>query len=139
MERIQPWDPRLDTGHPVIDAQHRELLEAIHALHTALRKGEGKEGLAKVLGFLRDYTSVHFREEEALMSRHAYPDQLRHTHSHSELVAQVDVLLDQLRAGTQVLSFTVIGFLKTWLTDHIRGEDFHLAEYLRRQNPDTQG
>lgn len=139
MQRIQPWDPRLDTGHPDIDAQHRELLEAIQALHTALRSGEGKEGLAKVLGFLREYTSVHFRQEEELMARSAYPEQLHHTQAHSDLVAQVDALLEQLEGGAQTLSITVIGFLKTWLTDHIRGEDFHLAEFLRRQNPDTQG
>lgn len=139
MPSIQPWDPRLDTGHPDIDAQHRELLEAIHALHGALRRGEGKEGLARVLGFLRDYTSVHFQQEEELMARSAYPDQLRHTQSHSDLVAQVDALLEELQAGAQTLSITVIGFLKTWLTDHIRGEDFHLAEFLRRQNSDTQG
>lgn len=126
------WDDRLKTGHGRIDGQHQELVEAVNRLHAAMKQGKGKDEVGPTLTFLRDYTMSHFKMEEELMDRHAYPGKDKHRQIHKDLVDQVADLVDRYQKGTATLTLPTMTFLEKWLTDHILGEDYRLAEHLRR-------
>jgi len=126
------WDKRLETGNAQIDEQHKALVDALNNLHAAMKQGKGKDEVAKILVFLRDYTVSHFKMEESLMDQSAYPAAPSHKRIHADLVAQVADLVDQFEKGTTALTLPVMKFLEDWLTKHIMGEDFRLAEFLRK-------
>jgi hemerythrin-like metal-binding protein len=125
------WDHRLETGHTTIDEQHKELVAAYNRLHGAMKQGKGREELGGILTFLGDYTVSHFRMEEDLMVRHAYPQAQRHRDIHADLVKQVVDLTNRFHGGAAI-TLPVMDFLEDWLTKHIQSEDKRLAEHLRK-------
>jgi len=127
------WDSRLATGHGKIDEQHQALIEAFNRLHTAMKAGKGKDEVGGILVFLKDYTVNHFAMEQELMAKHRYPGEARHKEIHTDLVKQVAELVQRFQDGTATLTLPVMNFLEDWLTKHIQGEDYRLAEYLRTQ------
>ena len=127
------WDKRLESGHPGIDEQHKALIETYNRLHGAMKQGKGKDEIGGILNFLKDYTVSHFKMEEDLMARHGYPMAARHKEIHADLLRQVGDLVQKYNAGTTTLTLPVMDFLESWLTTHIQGEDFRLAEYLKNK------
>lgn len=128
---LMTFDKRLEVGHPKIDQQHRTLVEAYNALHNAMKQGKGKEEVVRTLKFLTDYTVQHFAMEEGLMASNGYPQAPRHKELHKDLVTQASDLLKKVESGQAMVSIQVMSFLEGWLTEHIMGEDFRLAEFLR--------
>ena len=125
------WDQRLATGHSKIDEQHKALIEAFNNLHGAMKQGKGKEAIGTTLVFLKDYTVEHFAMEESLMKQHSYPMSQKHLDLHQDLVCKVADLVDKYQSGQTVMTMQVMDFLEGWLVEHIQGEDYRLAEYLR--------
>lgn len=130
---LMQWDPRLETGHPRIDEQHRALVESLNDLHRAMKEGRGKDEVGRILVFLRDYTVTHFRMEEQLMAQSGYPHAAVHLKIHADLVAQVGDLVNRFEKGNATLTLPVMKFLEDWLTNHIQGEDFRLVQYLHNR------
>lgn len=125
------WDKRLESGNPKIDEQHKSLVEAYNRLHSAMKQGKGREEVGKILVFLKDYTVSHFKMEEELMDRHAYPGASKHKTIHHDLVVQVADLVEKYQQGATALTIPVMNFLEDWLTKHIQSEDFQLANFLK--------
>jgi len=125
------WDARLQTGHAGIDDQHRELVDAINRLHTAMKQGKGKSELGAILNFLKDYTESHFQMEEDLMKRHIYPGAPKHKSVHHDLLVQVEDLAAKHLGGENILTLSVMDFLEDWLVQHIQGEDYRFALFLK--------
>jgi len=128
---IITWDARLETKHPKIDEQHKALIQAFNELHAAMKQGKGKDEVGRTLLFLKDYTVTHFKMEEDLMAKSAYPKAQRHQELHREFVKQAEALVDQFNKGTALITLPVMNFIEGWLIEHIQGEDFRLAEFLR--------
>jgi methyl-accepting chemotaxis protein len=128
-----PWDRSLETGHKVIDGQHRQLFAAINGLLDAFRNGKGKEELVKALNFLQDYTIKHFSDEEELQKQCGYPDYPNHHKLHEGLTAVVKELNRKL--SVQGISDELIREVHqnvgVWLVTHIKAQDTKLAAYIR--------
>ena len=125
------WDDRLQVGNQKIDEQHKALIEAFNRLHSAMKQGKGKEEIGNTLTFLKDYTVEHFGMEESLMKEHSYPKAAKHVDLHQDLVSKVADLSNKYNSGQAVMTMQVMDFLEGWLVEHIQGEDYRLAEYLR--------
>jgi hemerythrin-like metal-binding protein len=128
---IISWDARLETKHPKIDEQHKALIQAFNDLHVAMKQGKGKDEVGRTLTFLKDYTVTHFKMEEELMAQSAYPLAQRHQERHRDFVKKAEDLVDQFNNGTTLITLPVMTFIEGWLVEHIQGEDFRLAEFLR--------
>lgn len=124
------WDSRFAVGVATIDAQHRTLFDHVNALHDAMQAGHGKDEIGKTLAFLARYTVEHFHTEEELMRRTSYPGYLSHKAIHDDLTQQVKDLQAKLDRGSQMLSLSVMHFLRDWLSHHISEEDKKLAQHL---------
>jgi hemerythrin-like metal-binding protein len=125
------WRSTLEVGHDQIDREHRSLVEALNRLHAAMKMGKGKEEIESILIFLKDYTVSHFKTEEALMVKHAYPGAPVHMAAHADLVKQVSKLITDYRAGKALLTGAVFDFLEGWLVKHIMSEDKALGAFLQ--------
>ena len=127
------WDEKFSVGVPSIDAQHKKLISLTDRLHEAMKSGKGNDALAEVLDSLIDYTVTHFAYEEKLMSANAYPGYLAHKVIHDNLTAKAKSIRDSWREGKPMVTVDLMNFLKTWLTDHIHGEDKKYSTLLREK------
>jgi len=128
---LMNWSKDLEVNFPKVDDQHRSLVDIVNNLHDAMKLGKGRDEVGKVLHFLADYTTSHFKAEEELMTRHAYPEFSTHKQIHTELLKQVGDLVKQFDGGQAVLTLKVMSFLQEWLTKHIKVEDLKMASFLR--------
>ena len=58
------WQPSMETGAPVLDAQRRALVERADALLGALIGGQDRPSIEKALKDFGDYAVRHFSTEE---------------------------------------------------------------------------
>ncbi|MDR1429865.1 MAG: hemerythrin family protein [Spirochaetaceae bacterium] len=127
------WDSSLETGHEMIDKQHKQLVAALNNLLEACRNGTGKEELAKTLDFMTGYTIKHFADEEKLQKQYQYPDYLIHKQYHDDFKIVVGDLANQLleEGPTDELVSLVNTSIGEWLLNHIKGDDFRMAAYVK--------
>lgn len=121
------WDDKLKTNHPVIDTDHRKLVDLVNQLAEAMQTGKGKEISGKVLNELIKYTTSHFATEERLMSAHNYVKAPEHKAEHAKLVKEVLDFKAKFEAGSITLNSSLLNFLRDWLINHIMHSDKALA------------
>lgn len=126
------WNPKFGVGVDIIDTQHQALFDRVNTLFDAMQAGRGKDEIGQTLAFLARYTVEHFRTEEDLMQKSAYPGYKDHKDVHDELTQKVLELQGKLDKGSQMLSLPVMHFLRDWLSHHISEEDKKLAAHLNQ-------
>jgi hemerythrin len=127
------WDSSLETGHMLIDNQHKQLVSMVNKLLDACRSGQAAEEAATTMDFLTGYTIKHFADEEKLQKQYDYPDYLTHKRLHEEFKVSVGELTKRLiREGpTEDIIEEVRTSVGDWLVNHIKGDDFRLATYIK--------
>jgi hemerythrin-like metal-binding protein len=58
------WQPSMETGAPLLDAQHRALVERADALVATIESGSDRSVVERALRDFGDYSVRHFSEEE---------------------------------------------------------------------------
>ncbi len=125
-----PWSDSLLIGHPVIDADHKGLVQCVNDLHDAMRVGTGSASLGAILHSLAKYTEEHFSREEQIWQAGnplALPAQKR---AHAEFVREVRSLISRFESGKTNMSNEVLTFLSDWLKHHILRSDKDAASGL---------
>ena len=126
------------TGIELVDSEHRRLFEIIHdtndLIHAELLHDKYDE-IMRLLAELKDYTEIHFRDEEALMERIHYPELDAQKRAHTafvERLVEIDLSeLDDMDDNQQEYLIDLIQFLAGWLINHILGSDKKIGEYMR--------
>jgi hemerythrin len=129
------WDSSLETGHEKIDNQHKQLIAALNNIIEASRGGKGSEEIFKTLDFLTGYTIMHFSTEEKLQLQYGYPDYLVHKRYHDEFKVTVTELTKRLteEGPTEEMIGIVTTTIGNWLLNHIKGDDFRMAAFVKSQ------
>jgi hemerythrin-like metal-binding protein len=122
-----PWTPALETGHPVIDDDHKKLIASLNELDAALQKGAGKEQVVPLITFLNRYTREHFLREEAHMARVQCPAATANIKAHRDFVAKLDDWVTRLNTGPSLmLVLEVHRETSNWIRAHILSVDCKL-------------
>ena len=127
------WTDGLSVGHLRIDSQHKTLIGLINELHDAMKQGQAKTVMAKILKELIGYTSRHFSAEEKFMARHGYPHYLAHKAQHAAFINRTLRIQQGFETGNAPLSMDVMDFLKDWLSDHICVVDKQYSSFFEVQ------
>lgn len=129
------WSSDLETGHVLIDAQHKALFAAADNFANAFRNGKGGEEIEKTLHFLITYSDRHFRDEEELQKQHAFPDLPRHRRYHLDFQKSVQEFVDRFRTEgpTDALLNEIYTSVGDWLLHHIKSDDFVMATTIRER------
>jgi hemerythrin len=133
------WDTSLETGHAKIDNQHKQLIAALNGIIEASQQGKAKDEIFKTLDFLTGYTVMHFSTEEKLQVQYNYPDYPVHKRYHDEFKVTVGELIKKVqREGpTEEMIALVTGTIGDWLLNHIKGDDFRMAAYVKSREQVT--
>lgn len=128
---FMPWSPALELGVPMIDEQHRVLVDLINALHAAISDAAGtRSAIGDVLEGLLEYTHNHFIVEEVVFQKYGYPEAAKHLAEHSGFTGKMMDWLMRFEDGEDV-NQEVMGFLKDWLVHHICEEDRAYLPFMR--------
>ncbi|MDR2304484.1 MAG: hemerythrin family protein [Treponema sp.] len=130
------WDASLETGHEMIDEQHKQLFKAVNDLLRTCDQGKGIEELKKSLDFLTEYTIKHFFDEEKIQQKYNYPDFENHRQLHEKFKKDVrDLSVQMIMKGA---SPGLLGEVKSkigdWLVTHIKVQDLKLAAHLKARS-----
>jgi hemerythrin len=131
------WEPSYSYHVEVIDAQHRKLFDIVNHLmdlFEATCDGNTSE-LLPVLHELVEYVSVHFHQEEMIMSDADYPDLQSHYWEHRKFSNDVLGFLNDFREGNADLGINMLVFLLGWVRTHVTTSDVRCGEYLFK-NPE---
>jgi len=128
------WNSNLETGHPVIDAQHKELINTVNTLLNACHEGLATDKVSETLEFLAMYTKKHFSEEEALQRQSNYPDFVSHRNLHNSFMMAILDLSEELKVAgpTPAVVNNLIRNVGDWLITHIQRQDTKVAAHLKR-------
>ncbi|MGO9211287.1 MAG: bacteriohemerythrin [Terriglobales bacterium] len=124
------WDQSYSVSVKKLDEQHQKLFSLINSLHEAMRQGKGQEVVQDTVHELATYTVTHFRAEEELLRKAGYPGLVAHQSEHQRFVARVNQFVEDVKAGKLASSIAVLGFLKDWLTEHIKRTDGSYVAHL---------
>lgn len=131
MSEIQ-WTPMLRLGVESIDEQHKQLIDISNHLVAAVRAGKIEES-KKLFHSLREYTVVHFNDEEHYMQSIRYPGLDKHRAEHLSLKFDVKMFQDNLYRQSAIHGDEVVAFIKHWLIDHVVHTDLDIKKYLLQQ------
>ncbi len=113
------WGANWLTGHPIIDADHKVLVQYVNELNLAMMEGRGRNLVLQVLRNLVQYTRDHFAREEEIWRKGGLSTLPQHLKTHSDLVGKVEQFEKQLQAGTATLTTDLMSFLRDWLISHV--------------------
>lgn len=126
------WLPEYSVGIDEIDAQHQELVNILNRLFVAVSRLEGEQVIAGILDGLTAYTRTHFALEEQLLRQAKYIELDAHLAEHHKLLDKLNALSRKHLEEEKPIYFEMLSFLKTWLKEHIQGEDAKYSTALRK-------
>jgi diguanylate cyclase (GGDEF)-like protein/PAS domain S-box-containing protein/hemerythrin-like metal-binding protein len=128
------WREVYKCGNAVIDAQHRALFKDVNQLLSAvLGEREPQDVLALVQHFIADVLQ-HFQEEEAILTRAAYPGLAAHAELHRALIEQAGELSTRYGAGTLSLGELFAFLARDLVAHHMLVADREFFAYLASKN-----
>lgn len=129
------WTDDLATGTPDIDDQHKELIFQINNLIAALSEGRARHEVEKMIQFMNEYVSYHFKTEEKYMDKFGYPNTTAHKGQHEVFVKSFSRLKQRyLQQGVdQELISETNDLIADWFVNHIRYVDRALGMFLKRK------
>jgi hemerythrin len=129
------WDAtRFSVNVKRFDDDHRELVDLLNDLHSALKAGQTRDILAPLLGKLTDYARLHMSDEEVAMERYGYPELAAHKREHAEFAEHVANIRRTLDASQVADAIDLMDFLRAWLFNHILGTDRLYARFFAGKN-----
>lgn len=124
------WSNTLSVYVDEVDDDHRKLVDLFNLFMHALDDGGSPEYQEAVLEELISATAWHFRHEERLMIKYAYPDYAAHRQEHEELIAGAGELRQKFLAAGRQATEEDIEFLEHWLVAHIIATDIKMGDFL---------
>lgn len=131
------WSRKLEIGDPIVDSEHRYLIELINNFHQQFHTNHREQNLISVFNHLANYVRVHFENEEALMHAIEYPDLSEHRRIHEKLIQQVIALSEDFIDGEKNVTENLLEFLKQWALNHIAETDLKIRKYLSDERPSS--
>ena len=133
------WSSALETGHAVIDSQHKELINAVNSFLAECKQGQATDKIGAKLDYLASYTKKHFSEEETLQQKTGYPDYANHRQYHEHLIKVIEGLSAELKQSgpSPTLVNKVIRNVGEWLVSHIMQQDAKIVAHLKQTGIDA--
>ncbi|MCH5150054.1 MAG: hemerythrin family protein [Spirochaetales bacterium] len=137
------WDSKFDLGIPVIDNQHKKLVNLCNNLYEALMKNktEGdstwQSSFTATLKECVDYVKTHFHDEEVIMQAAGYANYASHKKSHEDFIYKILETTKEFDKATFTTALQFVRFLYDWILRHVAHEDKlyvkRVLEYYRER------
>jgi hemerythrin len=131
-KKLVEWDDRYSVGIPLIDDQHKELVNMTNTLYEACLAGDraARAYFLQAIHGTVDYVKYHFAAEEKILENVKYPHIIEHKRAHESFVKKIFVDVKSFEAGKKFVPNVFVRYLKDWILTHIAVEDKRYAEYI---------
>lgn len=120
---IPVFDDSFKTGIPLIDKEHKTLFDIIGKVHKTLQTElvhDKFDAIMDILDELKEYTSVHFADEENYMREIGYEGLARQEILHQHFIDKLNELdLNDVDENQETYLYDFLDFLQNWLINHI--------------------
>ncbi|PJA24119.1 MAG: hemerythrin [Alphaproteobacteria bacterium CG_4_10_14_0_2_um_filter_63_37] len=125
----------LSTGVDAIDHQHAELFDRVNKVFDLSGGMPHKEQLGDLIDFLGDYVVKHFKAEEELMKKSAYPGIAAHQELHRAFLGEFTKIKEEFEAKGPGLTLmrNTNKVVVEWLVKHVGIEDRRVGEHLQKK------
>lgn len=124
------WDDKYSVGIDEIDNDHREMIDIINKLDTAIIADRDNTEIRLIFSRLNDYIKVHFVREEELMKKYNYDDAIGHKNEHDKFIIDLAAIKMKMLQMNYTSGIGLYVLLRGWLITHIMGTDRDLGRYL---------
>lgn len=121
------WKSGYSIGHFQIDNEHKELISLANKVIRFSNAGEDIDRIRSALKALREYTIIHFRNEENYMERIGYKAIAQHKQRHADLIERLNKVITQNKSADDLVH-GLKRLMIAWVIEHIIHEDQRLAE-----------
>jgi len=132
------WNEQFETGHALIDTQHKMLIGYINRLEGMARitnpTREEVEFFFQLVEFIETYVNVHFSQEESCMERHQCPAYQENKTAHAHFVEFFRGFKQHFQAHgfrPDVVA-DLYNSCSTWIQQHILHVDVQLKPCLKQ-------
>jgi hemerythrin-like metal-binding protein len=117
------WEPSMETGAPLLDAQHRALVERADALVASIQSGGDRSSVERALRDFGDYSVRHFSDEEDCRLRGVCPALQWNGAARAELIKIVSGFREsyERRGASPALAEDLSCELSGWVGRYIPG------------------
>ena len=126
------WKSEYAIGHFQTDNEHKKLISLANKVIRFSKNGEDISRIREALKALRQYTIIHFRNEENYMQRIGYPGLKQHQECHEELIARMNEVVTE-NTTVNDLVHGLKRLMVVWVIEHIIHEDNKIKK--RSSNP----
>lgn len=120
---IPVFTDKFKTGIPIIDEEHKTLFDIIGKIYKAIEANlvhDKFDLILDILDELKEYTSVHFADEENYMKEIGYDGLAQQEILHEKFIETLnEVNLDDVDDNQEEYLYEVLNFLQNWLINHI--------------------
>ncbi|MDR3139217.1 MAG: bacteriohemerythrin [Treponema sp.] len=131
-EVLIEWEDRYSLGIPLIDEQHKKLVDMTNDLYRGCLQGDeaARDYFMKAVHGTVDYVKYHFAAEEKILEKIRYPGLAEHKREHEGFVKKVFEDVKSFEEGRKFVPNLFVRYLKDWILAHIAVEDKKYAEYI---------
>ncbi len=130
---IFPWNDNFTTGIAQIDEQHKRLVELLNVLVSHLAFQSDAPALNRIFDELKEYTIVHFSDEERIWHQYFNNDPWEEWHktAHQDFIAKVlEIKGKETEETMDEVIEEIVTFLTHWLALHIIESDKRMAKVV---------
>lgn len=127
---IIEWNDSLSVGIQRFDDDHKRLVKLISSVYCNFIDGVSTARSEEILNELVVYTHTHFRAEEHVMAKLAYPEVQKHKDEHKHFTDRVFHLKQLYDSGIRTIEKELLVFLNGWVSFHIMKADKELSKYI---------
>jgi hemerythrin len=126
------WIDNYSIGIPLIDSQHRRLIDVTNKLFKGCLGGddEARRFFLKTIHEAVDYVQYHFTTEEKIMARIDYPEYVSHKGQHQDFVRELVAEVQSFQAGKRFVPNMMVRYLRDWVLTHIAMTDKKMGLYI---------
>lgn len=125
------WNDSLVLNIPEIDEQHKQLIDIINELFSAMQQGKANEIIDKIIDRLVAYTQVHFKTEEKYFDKFSFKNSAKHRLEHLDFIKKVNEFKLGLKSNKIITSIDVMKFISHWINNHIQMSDKEYVECFK--------
>lgn len=120
---IPVFTDEFKTGIEIVDEEHKKLFEIIGNIHKAIQADllhDKFDVILDIIDELKEYTCVHFTDEENYMREIGYDGLAYQEILHQHFIDKLNELdLDDVDDNQEAYLYDFLGFLQNWLVNHI--------------------
>ncbi len=124
------WVSEFQIGVPEMDDQHKKLIETINFLYDKHQANASKMDVMGAFDRLMSYAQKHFKNEEDLMEKIAFPNVQTHKLTHDRFIRKMKTYYTDFQTTQDRLPDGFFTFLKVWVSSHFKGIDAKYAEHM---------